>query len=242
MKADVKLSANREKEALQWAIAYFRDRADRLKPYHNPSVDFFIAQDLWRDDPKKLDDYIRYRAFSAGGYAWRINRLDQAANHPQTTAGHRIRAQTLAGRIRQRFGKPGWDPVSSIRGLCKFAAVLMNEGEPLPESLRLFIMMFLLEPNWFLKKVGAKGRKYGHLKLRDLFIGGAIEDIVEKWKFPATRNEATERPSAASIVRDALKRGAGIHLTEKAVNTIWGEVRWIHDDYDAWLKGRRPKE
>ena len=49
----------------------------------------------------------------------------------------------------------------------------------------------------------------------------AVDHIVDTWKFPATRNSATKTPSAASIVKIALENGAGLHLTEAAINKIW---------------------
>ena len=58
-----------------------------------------------------------------------------------------------------------------------------------------------------------------------LDIAVAISEIVKLWKLPATRNNATAdsnaRASGASIVREAIEKGANIHLTEAAINKIW---------------------
>jgi hypothetical protein len=64
---------------------------------------------------------------------------------------------------------------------------------------------------------------------RNRAIWIAMEYIVKTWKFPATRNEATKdkgkRACAASIVREAIKKGAGLHLSEAAVVKVWNNMR-----------------
>jgi hypothetical protein len=115
---------------------------------------------------------------------------------------------------------PEGDP--AVFELCALAATLIERGEPLSGPLKTFIVKFLRRDPIFVaaKKPGPKG---GHLAHRDVCIGEAIEYLAKTWKFPATRNVATDRPCAASIVREALEKGAGVHLTEAAVNKIW---RW----------------
>lgn len=217
MKAVEQSSGARESEALEWAIDYFRD-SDLKSRGNSALLDFAVAEDVWRNDQKALDGYITFRVNCVLAYTG-----------------------PSAGQVRRRHGKPPWDLASSVRGLCKYAAILMDRGETLPELLRNFILKFLLDPNLLLKRVGKPGRKHGDLKLRDLFIAGAIEHIAETWKFPATRNVATESASAASIVRGALESGARIHMVEKAINKIWGEQRRFNDLRVWLLKPRRPK-
>jgi len=105
----------------------------------------------------------------------------------------------------------------ALRHICLLAAVLLERGDPLPEPLGTFIAEYLRNP------IKPKPReRYRELVVRAELIGLSIMTITHDWGFRATRNiEATERASAASIVRQALKKGAGVSLGEKAINKIW---------------------
>lgn len=113
---------------------------------------------------------------------------------------------------------------ADIFNLCSLAAELIERGEPLPGYLRDFIVKFLRRDPIF-KPSSKRGRKRGDLASRDVFIDAVIAHIVKTWRFAATRNEAAGRPSAASIVREGLEKGADIRLTEKAINKIWHSYR-----------------
>jgi hypothetical protein len=127
------------------------------------------------------------------------------------------------------------DAVEVLRVL---SARRISTGVDLSAPLRLFVEYFLLEPHtkW---RVDGEGNmvRVGKIKSkpgpaqgintgRDYMIWMAIAGIVLRWGLPATRNpasrEAARRASAASIVRDALEKGANIHMGEDAVNKIWG--------------------
>jgi hypothetical protein len=104
----------------------------------------------------------------------------------------------------------------------ELAAALIERGETLRGPLQEFIVEFLRNPKE--PRRGAGRRASSDLTSRNMWIRYLITTILFRSKFPATRNEATKaRPSAASIVRDALKTGAGIHLTEAAINKIWND-------------------
>jgi hypothetical protein len=130
-----------------------------------------------------------------------------------------------------------------------FAAALMERGDPLPDVVLGFIVEFLRNPDkpkWptymleaardargesFIDEVRSRlarkpGKHSSNFVTRNIFIWAAIEHIVKTWKFAATRNEATKgRASAASIVREAIKQGAGIHLSEASVVKVWNKMR-----------------
>jgi hypothetical protein len=108
----------------------------------------------------------------------------------------------------------------SFEILVELTAKLIEAGSPLSETLREFVVGFLRNPMKVKRRPGPSRLDFQY---RDRVIEGAVWHIRDTWKFPATRNEATERASAASVVRDALEAGAGVNLTEKAVNKIWGE-------------------
>ena len=109
---------------------------------------------------------------------------------------------------------------AAIFELCFIAAELIERGEPLPDHLKVFIVNVLRRDPIFdaAMKPGPKRTDLAH---RDVCIAEAVEHIVKTWNFSATRNNATETPSATSIVKVALERGAGLHLTEAAINKIW---------------------
>jgi hypothetical protein len=64
------------------------------------------------------------------------------------------------------------------------------------------------------------GRKPEDNFLRDCLIRMAVAALVELGLRPTRNREQRDRPSACSIVRDALAQ-AGVHLTEAAVEKIW---------------------
>lgn len=96
-------------------------------------------------------------------------------------------------------------------------AALIERGEVLREPLRELIVEFLRNPKP--PKRGA-GRKASDLVERNSTISYVIGIVAIRWKFSATRNEATQNPSAVSIVQAALEK-VGINLTEAAVTRIW---------------------
>src|SRR5262249_3913791 len=115
--------------------------------------------------------------------------------------------------------------------------------KPMSQNLQTFVYFRLLHPNMKVRQnsdgysVSAFKRKSGpkadDWMYRDWQITHAIESIRYKWGFQATRNPASQSPSAASIVRDALEKGANQNLTEGAVNKVWNEKG---KDYAAFLQ------
>jgi hypothetical protein len=114
-----------------------------------------------------------------------------------------------------RLGATGFFPF-----LRELAIVMLERGDQLPESLRKLVVEFLRDPEAHTKR--NRGRSSQDLMGRNLEIKFVISQIVKRWKFSPTRNTATERASAASIVREALKQSANVRLTEAAINDIWG--------------------
>jgi hypothetical protein len=105
-----------------------------------------------------------------------------------------------------------------IRGLCRFAGNLLIRGEQLSGPICLFAADFLANPDqWKPSRSKSHGQLY-----RNLLIRIAVQTICDRWKFDETRYEGAEHQSAASIVREALEKGAGIKLTEKAINKVLG--------------------
>ena len=123
----------------------------------------------------------------------------------------------------------------------ELAAALIERGETLRGPLREFIVEFLRNPKE--PRRGAGRRASSDLTSRNMWIRYLITTILFRSKFPATRNEATKegtrRPSASSIVRDALETGAGIHLTEAAINKIWNVGNESYKEVAAFIASER---
>jgi hypothetical protein len=109
--------------------------------------------------------------------------------------------------------------------LPRFAAALIERGDKLPPALKDFVVAFLRDPSkWQMRK---RGRWKGALTVRDSNIGAAVGFVAAKWKFSATRNreQKISRACAASIVREAIANGAGLHLSEADVVKAWNRFR-----------------
>jgi hypothetical protein len=217
MKADVRTEA--EKDALQWAVDYFRRCAADLKPGRHGMEE--AARGL-------LLNYDRNRADAEKEISDSL--LAAWLGHKEASQYMREFAAVLMERERDRAAElPG--------NLFHFV---------LPENLAHFVVEFLRNPDkprltrddsdpeylaWEdrlrLLITRKPGPRSGDMTSRNVTIWAAMEHIVKTWKFPATRNEATKgkRASAASIVREALKKGAGVHLSEAAVVKAWNKMR-----------------
>jgi hypothetical protein len=96
------------------------------------------------------------------------------------------------------------------------AAEILERGEPLPDLMRLGVARYLRE-------AGRTPQRESYREGRNALIVEVIEYVRDYWCFPATRNAATDRASAALIAKRALG-DIGIHtLTESAINSIWRE-------------------
>jgi hypothetical protein len=210
-RTNVESPDDREKEALKWAIEYFRKSADEMTPegsrrwaLHDMLVGLLFLYDsqLPSNRAAAEEDIKHYVE-----YAWLGNQ--EASQHMR-----------------------------------ELAAVLMERGDPLPDGLHHFIVEFLRNPNkprWpsnvdekylsFVDEVRSliarkPGQGSSDLAPRNVTIWAAVEHIVRTWKFPATRNRATtRRASATSIVREAIEKGARLHLIEAAVVKAWRKMR-----------------
>jgi hypothetical protein len=216
MKAD----ADREKEALQWAVDHFRKDADELKPGH----------------PQGREDAVF-------GF---LLLYDSPIPERRAQAENEIRANLLEAWL----GDQG-----ASQHIRDFAAALIERGDSLPGGIfDDFIVEFLRnpeKPNLLksklhrgpdraeaefyakldqIRSINARkpGRSRGDLLPRDVSIWIVMKYIIQTWKFPATRNEATKdkgkHACAASIVREAIKRGAGLHLSEAAIVKVWNKM------------------
>ena len=196
-----------ERKALLWATDYFRDYKPRDKKQEKQ------AAEEWR--------------------SLVIRRYD-ACRGDQALAGL-VSALAGTGGIRALEREDAQE--RGIRQLRTYVASKLEQGNHLPKPLADFAAVFLREPRDFTK---ASGRKRDPDKLRlDMLMVAAVFYIEGAWGLKPTRNIATRdmgtRTCAASIVKVALKTGAGIRVTESRIAAAW---RDNHAFIEAWAEAK----
>jgi len=189
MKADVQSQA--EKEALEWAIQFFRLQAKHFthkgRAERAQEIAEFTAAILFDDDLVPPE----------------------------------VRPQRLSERLANAVVDGN---ELSIKIMCELAIKYLELEKPLPSELRTFLLFHLRYPGaklqvregqkgftgveWIKPKPGPGGYYW---LIRNYAIVHAIERIMFKWKFQATRSPATKelakRASAASIVCEGIELG-----------------------------------
>src|SRR5947209_11853024 len=93
--------------------------------------------------------------------------------------------------------------VDAHQVLCETAAELLDRGEPVPSILASYTAHALL--NGASGARSARGEVASDNLLRDLVVACMVGVVCQEWPFlKATRNRASQVPSAASIVSQAL--------------------------------------
>jgi hypothetical protein len=134
---------------------------------------------------------------------------DEARNNPEELSARIVKDLKLAG---------GGYLLANV------VARLIERGDKLPGPFKDFVISFLRDPaEWKSKK--EPGRKPWALLIRNLHIGAAILAVCKHCDIPATRNRAKKGVCGASIAKDALAEGAGIHLSEADVVKAWDYFR-----------------
>lgn len=110
----------------------------------------------------------------------------------------------------------GWD--RGIDVLCNFAEVLEVKGEMRPPWLDDFLLSAARNSRKRCKR--QRGRDPFANAERDEAVIHIVRLTREITGFPATRNAATEKESACSIVAKALQL-VGIGMNEPGVNALW---------------------
>jgi hypothetical protein len=173
-----------ERQALDWAIQFFRDRVHELTT---------------EGSKQSLHDAVTGVLLDAH-YVYDYTREERGKIYTQLVDG-------------AQHGNS-----FAVQQLLKFAATLIEKGEPLPEEMRGAVAELLRNPP---KVKNKRGPGPFTLKARDSAIIEAITHINETWKFPITRNHYSKGPSAASIVHDAIHSVIRINLSERGINSIW---------------------
>jgi len=120
----------------------------------------------------------------------------------------------------------GWE--DAHRTLCKYADWLTEQQQPLPYPLQLYIVQAAFE--------GFRVKRRLKNLDRDRAICVAVRQVKDMG-YVLTRNEATQTPSAYSLVADAL-REFGENMTEGAVVKIIKRkgMRLVNESPHSWDK------
>jgi hypothetical protein len=192
--------------------------------YRKGEIDGYTDPLLWAIDHFRRNEH----QFKPGGSGWLeveqlVKELRLGFLYPHLEDGLTL-DEWAARRVKWAHEGNEWAELI----LLELAAALIEHGKPIPESMRPFTAKHLRDRNE--RQPRRRGRKPSDLTFRDFTIATAIGMIALQWKLRPTRNEASSRPSAASIVKDALARGANLHLTEPAINKIWSSSG-LHDGW-----------
>jgi len=112
------------------------------------------------------------------------------------------------------LAEAGWH--NAHEAVCNGADSMIMNNEPMPDRLRAYIIGLAREGKPRPSKPGKNAfDNFG----RNICIVVAIKRLVEMG-LSATRNEASESPSACSIVAEVYAR-FGVHMSERAVEKVW---------------------
>ena len=99
------------------------------------------------------------------------------------------------------------------------AAELISQGHALSGAFARYIGQFLTSTAK--QQTRRKGRDPLANVCRDVRIAMAVYAAADKGKLPPTRNDATDKESACSVVAALLRTEFGLSLSEAAVAKIW---------------------
>lgn len=122
------------------------------------------------------------------------------------------------------MARAGWDVAD--QAMKELAAEYMNRGDRMPAPLAAYSIEFLsrLPPH------RPKGQKKTAHVMQDLFIALMVGELVGYHGLKPTRWRQNSRPSACSVVAQALRERGIRVLTEKGVEKVWNQYgRFIGD-------------
>jgi hypothetical protein len=114
------------------------------------------------------------------------------------------------------FARAGW--TLAYEALRELILEYLDRREPLPTYLAAFAMAVAAGDRF--RRMPAR-RKSDNI-MRDLIITFVVRFVSERFALRPTRNPAAHRrPSACSIVTDALRLEGVLAIAESGVNKIW---------------------
>jgi hypothetical protein len=233
MKADAP-ALTAEKEALEWATDHFRKYAEDLKSGRQGMEDAARGLLLSYLNPlsgAEAEEEIRHSLL----HAW-LGRRDMSQYMCEFAALLMERGDPLPVGLRAFIVEFLRNPEKPDLRKSQLVEILTRPPTSKDETEALAWFEGIREVN-----IRRPGRGSGDLLSRDTTIWMVMQHIVGTWKIPATRNDATKdkgkRACAASIVREAIKKGAGLHLSEAVVARAWNKMRLGGEEARALFPG-----
>ena len=164
--------------------------------------------------------------------------FDLAAELLPTESSRRYMQALLKRLIRQgtigaarviAWANDGWaDADIALRQIC---SEMIDRGEELPKTLGGYSVIALNRPPVARRKGGDAVDNW----LRDQCITVLVSVAVERWypHLPLTRNRASKKPSACSVVSEALIKRR-INIGERRVEKIFKEYADLLPAHHAW--------
>jgi hypothetical protein len=148
--------------------------------------------------------------------------VDLIAKMLTTEAAHRVLRKHIREMVRQGT-IPTMQVIAAARAghqdadlaLRELAVETLDRGEPLPTALGAYVQEALIRA----PVTYPPGRNLADTWLRDIGIAVLAILAAERWQLRATRNRATARPSACSVVAAGLER-RGFKIGERQVERI----------------------
>ena len=139
-----------------------------------------------------------------------------------------IRQGTIEAARVIAWANDGWaDADIALRQLC---SEMIDRGEELPKTLGGYSVMALNRSPVARRKGGDAVDNW----LRDQCIAVVVSVAVERWyPLPLTRNRASKKPSACSVVSQALIKRR-INIGERRVEKIFKEYADLLPAHHAW--------
>jgi hypothetical protein len=106
---------------------------------------------------------------------------------------------------------------------CKRVADWLEGGGEDPEAWMIRYAVAKLRADTVVDRMGQRGGDPRKNTARNVIIGQMVLFLSNQLRLKPTRNLASEGECASSIVTRLLKE-VDVHLTEKSVAEIWGEV------------------
>jgi hypothetical protein len=124
------------------------------------------------------------------------------------------------------------------KALREIAAEMLDAGESPPANIRYYAASALIQPSQVKR---GKGNDAAENWLRDQCIAVIVSAAIERWYpyLPVSRNRASRKPSACSVVSAALVR-RGINIGTRRVEKIYKEYADLLPAHRAWQLSLSP--
>jgi hypothetical protein len=126
--------------------------------------------------------------------------------------------------------------VDADEALREVAAEMLDHGEPIPATIRAYVAGALLKDRGPHGKNAGRAEVACDLWLRDQVIAVMVAVAIEEWSphLRATRNRASHRASASSVVAAALLL-RGVVIGERRVEAVYKSLSGLLVQHQVFL-------